>query len=87
MDKINRLEANKGGRGGGGGKRYPTNGKDQTRSTRRWENDNYCWSCGFDIKHTSATCKYIKDVTNHKAEATAMNPMGGSTRNLHLRNN
>jgi len=87
-DKINRLEASAGGRGAGnrgGTNTFQRNGKDGTRTTRRWDNDNYCWTCGFDIRHTSKTCKYIKDVTAHKNEATATNTMGGSTRNLHLR--
>ena len=89
-DKINRLEANAKGRGSGGSggssaNTYQRNGKDGSRTTRRWDNDNYCWTCGFDIKHTSDTCKYIKDATAHKKEATANNPMGGSTRNMHLR--
>jgi hypothetical protein len=96
MDKINRLEAGGGNtkRGGGSirqgsGKRHKgwllPNGKDGTRNTRRWDNDNYCWTCGFDIKHTSRTCEYIKEPENHQKEATATNIMGGSTRNLHLR--
>ncbi|OEU18651.1 hypothetical protein FRACYDRAFT_236930 [Fragilariopsis cylindrus CCMP1102] len=91
-DRLNQLELNKGG-GGGGGYRalgsnaFPKNGKDGTRTCRRWSNDEYCWTCGFDIKHNSMTCKYIKDAAAHKKEATAANPMGGSTRNLHLRSN
>jgi hypothetical protein len=91
-DKINRLEsASSGGNrgGGGGGSRggqnnYPSNGKDGIRTTRRWCNDNYCWTCGFDIKHNSMTCQYIKEPEKHQKQATATNTMGGSTRNLHL---
>jgi hypothetical protein len=92
-DKINRLENASGGRqnsGRGSGYRsrgsnnFPRN-NDGVRTTRRWDNDNYCWTCGYDIKHTSNNCKYIKDTTNHKKEATATNTMGGSNRNLHLR--
>jgi hypothetical protein len=92
-DKINRLES--GGNGGtstergqyrkAGGQNFPSNGKDGTRLTRRWDNDNYCWTCEYDIKHTSEPCKYIKDKVNHKKEATATNTMNGSSRNLHLR--
>jgi hypothetical protein len=88
-DKINRLES--GGNNGRGQYRkagrqsFPSNGKDGTRPTRRWDNDNYCWTCGFDIKHTSETCKYIKGTANHKKEATATNTMNGSSQNLHLR--
>jgi hypothetical protein len=94
-DKINRLEAsgstsgsggtrNSGSRGGGQ-KHYPSNGKDGIRNSRRYDNDNYCWTCGFDIKHNSMTCQYIKEPEKHQKEATATNTMEGSTRNLHLR--
>jgi hypothetical protein len=76
-DKINRLKSggnNSGGRGQyrkAGGQSFPSNGKDGTRLTRRWDNDNYCWTCGFDIKHTSETCKYIKDTVNHKKRSNS----------------
>ena len=96
-DRINRLESNAGGTNGGnskggrngyrslGSKTFCKNNSDGTRSCRRWDNDNYCWTCGFDIKHCSMTCVYIKDEANHKKEATADNTMGGSQRNMHLR--
>jgi hypothetical protein len=91
-DKINRLEGGSGGGGGGrggyrkaGSKSYPRNNESGVRTTRRWDNDHYCWTCGYDIKHTSMTCTYITDTANHQKEATATNTMGGSTRNLHLR--
>ena len=99
-DKINRLESGtsstkrgSGGGGGGGsqggGKRHKgwllPNGKDGIRNTRRWDNDNYCWTCGFDIKHNSMTCQYITEPEKHQKQATATNTMNGSTRNLHLR--
>ena len=87
-DKINRLEAGTNTVGGGRGSSrgdFVSNGKDGVRTRRRWDNDNYCWTCGFDVKHTSSNCKYIKDTTDHKTEATVTNTMGGSTRNLHLR--
>ncbi|OEU15577.1 hypothetical protein FRACYDRAFT_240270 [Fragilariopsis cylindrus CCMP1102] len=94
-ERLNLLESNKSGGGGSGGRNggyrslgsnsFPKNNKDGTRACRRWSNDEYCWTCGFDIKHNSMTCKYIKDEAAHKKEATATNTMGGSTRNLHLR--
>jgi hypothetical protein len=75
--------------GGGGGKKKKylprDNDKDGKRTTRRYDNDNYCWTCGFDLNHISAQCKWITDETNHKKEATASNTMGGSQRNMHLR--
>jgi hypothetical protein len=88
-DLINRLESGgvSGGRGGYrkmGSKSYPRN-NDGVRTIRRWDNDNYCWTRGDDIKHTSMTCLYITDTENHRKEATATNTMNGSTRNLHLR--
>jgi hypothetical protein len=92
--KINRLESasSAGNRDGGGNrgsrggqKNFPSNGKDGIRTTRRWCNDNYCWTCGFDIKHNSMTCQYIKEPTKHQTLATANNTMGGSPRNMHLR--
>jgi hypothetical protein len=88
--KINRLEggSGSGGRGGYGkigSKSFLWNNDGGIRTTRRWDNDQYCWTCGYDIKHTSMTCVYITDTANHKKEATATNTMGGSTRNLHLR--
>jgi hypothetical protein len=61
------------------------NDKDGKRTARRYNNDNYCWTCGFDISHTSSTCKWIKDIDNHKKEATAANTLGGSQRNMQLR--
>jgi hypothetical protein len=92
-DKLNRLESGGGGgRGGGrggyrkaGSKSYHRNNESGVRTTRRWDNDHYCWTCGYDIKHTSMTCTYITNTANHQKEATATNTMGGSTRNLHLR--
>ena len=90
-NRLNQLELKKDGQGGGyralGSNGFPKNNKDGSRTRRRWANDNYCWTCGFDIKHNSNTCKHIKDAANHKKEATATNTMGGSTRNLHLRSN
>jgi hypothetical protein len=80
-DRTSRLESG----GGGRGQYRKAGGQDGTRLTRRWDNDNYCWTCGFDIKHTSETCKYIKDTVNHKKEATATNTMNVSIHNLHLR--
>jgi hypothetical protein len=61
------------------------NDKNGKRNTRRYTNDNYCWTCGFDISHTSMVCKYTNDNADHKKEATASNTMGGSQRNMHLR--
>jgi hypothetical protein len=68
--------------GGGGtkkkGDRRRDNDKDGKRTNRRYDNDNYCWTCGFDLNHISSQCKWITDEANHKKEATASNTMGGS---------
>ena len=46
-----------------------------------WERQNnrfkYCWSCGSNATHASATC--TKKKADHKDEATYQNRMGGST--------
>jgi hypothetical protein len=81
-DKINRLESGGGGGGGNGrqggyrkmgSKNYPRN-NDGIRTTRRWDNDNYCWTCGYDIKHT----KY--DLLVHQRHSK---PQKGSNSNQH----
>jgi hypothetical protein len=63
----------------------------ELRKVRRYpDNDNYCHRCGYDIvdAHTSATCKYVtpEQRKTHQPTATADNPMGGSMKNMHLRN-
>jgi hypothetical protein len=61
-DKINRLEGGSGGGGGGGrggyrkigSKSYPRNNDSGVQTATRWENDHYCWTCGYvkiDIGH------------------------------------
>ena len=41
--------------------------------------NNYCHSCGFDVKHDSPTCPYKQP--GHKDCAIITNRMGGSSRN------
>jgi hypothetical protein len=98
MAMMNTMNAG-GGPGGGAGaggtgaktgdhsrnRQVRDNDKNGKRNTRRYNNDNYCWSCGFDISHTSASCKYTNGNVDHKKEATATDTMGGSQRNMHLR--
>jgi hypothetical protein len=47
------------------------------RPAKTTNNDNYCWSHGYQVhnEHTSASCKNHKK--GHKKEATKTNPMGG----------
>ena len=56
------------------------------RKNRRYTHDNYCYRCGYDVNHTSATCKWIKpkEQENHQPTSTADNPMGVRMRNMHL---
>ena len=47
------------------------------RSVPRYSgSNNYCWSCGFDIKHNSENCEYKK--AGHNTSAIITNQMGGS---------
>ena len=50
---------------------------------KRYENQNYCWSCGFDVEsnHTSQTCQKLKP--GHQFNATRFNTMGGSMSGSH----
>jgi predicted RNase H-like nuclease (RuvC/YqgF family) len=47
------------------------------RPHKTTNNDNYCWSHGYQVAkaHTSATCNMKK--SGHKDTATKSNPMGG----------
>jgi hypothetical protein len=56
----------------------------EPQTQRRYHNDNYCWSHGYDVhsSHTGLTCRWPKD--GHKTEATRTNPMGGSDLNKSL---
>ena len=58
--------------------RYPP------RRVRKYNNNNYCWSCGYDIsdKHTSQTSKWAKP--GHKRDATLDDNMGESQVRRHL---
>ena len=74
------------GTGGRGGRARNDLGNGQ-RGVRRYSgSNNYCWSCGFDIKHNSENCEYKKE--GHNPSATITNRMGGSDtncfQNLHL---
>mmetsp|Transcript_117337 Transcript_117337/g.240039 ORF Transcript_117337/g.240039 Transcript_117337/m.240039 type:complete len:224 (-) Transcript_117337:66-737(-) len=54
------------------------------RTTRLYNNSNYCWTHGCDIhiNHTSSTCKH--PAPGHRKDATLTNMMGGSTQYLNL---
>jgi hypothetical protein len=60
-DKITQLESGTtGGTGRGqyrksGGQNFPANRKDGTRIARRWDNDNYSWTCGLPVKHANTS--------------------------------
>jgi hypothetical protein len=48
---------------------------------KRFNNLNYCWSCGYDVSlgHTCESC--TRKLQGHKDNATRANNMGGSQRN------
>ena len=54
------------------------------RTRRRFSNDNYCWSHGWDVSrtHDSTNCRHQKE--GHKTEATRSNTMNGSDTNKNL---
>jgi hypothetical protein len=47
-------------------------------SKKRYPNENYCWSHGYDVSkdHTSVSCKFPKD--GHQTTATRTNNQNGS---------
>ena len=53
--------------------------KQLPRATRRWDNENYCSSCVFDVAewHTSHTCTPSRRRPDHNDQATQTNIMGG----------
>ena len=65
------------------------NTRDNTRTSnpnhpvKRYENQNYCHSCGFDVKstHNSQTCP--KPRPGHQYNTTRFNTMGGSIAGSH----
>lgn len=58
--------------------RNPGRRQAKDRTVRKYHNNNYCWSCGFDISdwHNSKTCCWIKP--GHHVEATKDNNLGGN---------
>ena len=62
----------------------PNRRRTAERIGRKYQNDNYCWSCGFDIAnwHTSKTCRWTK--AGHQLEATKDNNMGGNQKRRDL---
>ena len=54
------------------------------RTRRRFSNDNYCWSHGWDVSrtHDSTNCRHQKE--GHKTEATRSNTMNGSDTHKNL---
>ena len=77
-DRDNRNGTGTGTGGRGGRARNDlVNGQ---RSVRCYSgSNNYCWSCGFDIKHNSENCEYKKE--GHNKSATITNRMGESDTN------
>ena len=67
------------GTSGRGGRARNDLGNGQISVRRYSGSDNYCWSCGFYIKHNSENCEYKKE--GHNPSATITNRMGGSDTN------
>ena len=61
-------------------------GNQPPRTVRRWDNENYCYSCGFDVAewHTSHTCPQSCRRPDHNYHATRTNIMGGSEKHRAL---
>ena len=61
-------------------------GNQPPRATRRWDNENYCSSCGYDVAewHTSKTCPPSRRGPAHNKLATRTSTLGGSERHRAL---
>jgi len=79
--KLADQTTKKRGRGRSGGTKYDPN---RQRTKRLYNNENYCWTHGWDCDkdHTSATCK--NQATGHQVTATRSNTMGGSDKHKSL---
>ena len=53
------------------------------RAIRRWDNNNYCSSCSFDVAewHNIHTCPPSRRRPDHNEQATRANTIGGSEKN------
>ncbi len=72
------------GRGVGQGEQGIGRGNShQPTPYKRYDNWNYCWSCGHDVPewHNSKTCNNC--CPGHQEGATKQNTMGGNTRQQH----
>ena len=60
------------------GRNLNTRSSNPKHPIKRYENQNYCWTCGFDVEsnHTSQTCPRAKP--GHQVNATRFNTMGGT---------
>jgi hypothetical protein len=58
------------------------NGPRRPPGAKRYQNQNYCWSHGFDIadNHHSGACRQQRH--GHQGYATRHNPMNGCQKNL-----
>jgi hypothetical protein len=84
-ESTGRSSGNREGRGGrtnGGGRGEAR--VNRPRTNRRYDNQNYCWTCGYDIapSHTSANCFRPNEGPQHSA--TFADNKGGSQKNRNL---
>jgi hypothetical protein len=59
------------------------NGQRRPPGAKRYQNQNYCWSHGFDVadNHHSGACRQQRQ--GHQGYATRYNPMNGCQKNLY----
>lgn len=77
--KISNLKKKLNDRSGPRDRNTTTMNQDSTK--RRYNNNNYCWTHGFDIHntHTSQSCNFPNE--GHQREATRADTKGGSSAN------
>ena len=80
LQKLRNKNNNSGTANRNNNNNYNNNNNNRTRyNIRITPNNNYCWTHGYQCgaNHTSKTC--TSPCEGHKQEATAENPIGGST--------
>ena len=60
----------------------PKNKVKMEQPWRQW--NQYCWSCGVQLNHNSATCKHPKQGHDNHLSATYEDQQGGNTKRNHL---
>ena len=59
--------------------------KNRAKTEQPWRQWNqYCWSCGVQLNHNSATCKHPRQGHDNHLSATYEDQQGGNTKRNHL---